>query len=415
VGGPPALETGREHVDELSQHSKAKESQGYWFVNAPEAEMHIMHVIDGLALGGAERMLVDISSATAASGHRVSACVTRTCTDLAGSLDPRVQLYVLGRTRRFDIKALRRFARLVVKDQVSILQAHSRSTLAFLTVLKALGWLRAPVILQDHYGGIEVDAHIPLWFRTAGRFTLTRYVGVYQRLADWAIRAGVPTHRVSVLGNAIDLRRLEKAVAVNLREEFNLGAHCRVGVVVAGIRAEKGIDLLLHSLAIRPIPTGIQILIVGNDADPNYGRKCRELASQLRLQDTVQFVGRREDVPGLIKGADFALVPSRSESGPLVLIEYMAVGLPLVSTRVGDIAERAFHAGVPGIIAPGSVVEFRTALDDLLNLPSDRWLLRGDTGRKIAYEVFNISRVMPEWYKLYDKAVPSRHNEQACS
>src|SRR5258705_412825 len=141
--------------------------------------MHIMHVIDGLPLGGAERMLVDIANATAAGGVRVSACVTRSCIDLAGSLDSRVHLHVLGRTRRCDFKAVRQFARLVQEERVNLLHAHSRSTFSLLAFVKMIGWLKPPIVLHDHFGSIEKDASVPAWFRFAGRFCLRRYIGVY--------------------------------------------------------------------------------------------------------------------------------------------------------------------------------------------------------------------------------------------
>ena len=48
---------------------------------------------------------------------------------------------------------------------------------------------------------------------------------------------------------------------------------------------------------------------------------CRNLVARFRLPLAVRFAGSRSDVRGIIRGADFALLPSRSESGPLVLIE----------------------------------------------------------------------------------------------
>jgi len=367
--------------------------------------MHVMHVVDGLPLGGAERMLVDIANATVAGGDRVSACVTRTCTDLAGSLDSRIRLHVLGRKRRFDFKALRRFARLAHDEKVDVLHAHSRSTFSFLALLKLLRRIHVPVLFHDHYGSIEQDESVPLWFRFAGRFLLDSYVGVYGKLGHWAKSAGVPSERIAVIGNALDLSRVQNVLALDLHREFGFSTGDRVGVVVAGIRQDKGIDLLLQVLAFSPLPPAIKLLIVGGDADPAYAQQCRRLATQLKLDDFVRFTGRREDVPAIVKGADFALMPSRSESGPLVLIEYMAAGLPFVSTRVGDIALRSEQAGLPGFVPPDNAPAFRDAFDGLLALPPTEWQARVAMGRRLAGEHFDILRVMPRWYGIYREAV----------
>jgi len=364
-----------------------------------------MHVIDGLPLGGAERMLVDIANATVAGGARVSACVTRSCTDLAAELDSRIFLHVLGRTRRFDVKGLQQFAHLVREERVSLLQAHSRSTLSLLSVVKMLGWLQTPIVLHDHFGSIERDFSVPAWFRLAGRFCLHGYVGVYTRLAQWAERAGVPRQRIHVIGNALDLSRLQNGLALDLRRAFGFSAGDRVGIVVAGIRHDKGIDLLLQALTLAPLPPATKFLIIGDDADPAYGEQCRQLATQLKLDDCVRFVGKRQDVPDVIKGADFALMPSRSESGPLVLIEYMAIGLPFVSTQVGDIAHRSAQAGLPGFVPPDDPTAFRRALDGLLGLSPSEREARGAMGRQLAWEHFDIQKVIPRWNEIYRQAL----------
>jgi glycosyltransferase involved in cell wall biosynthesis len=235
----------------------------------------------------------------------------------------------------------------------------------------------------------------------AGRFLLDQYVGVYDKLALWAKKAGVPSGRIEVIGNALDLSRLDQAEKLDLCKLFDLGAGERVGVVVAGLRVDKGIDVLLNALALRPFSRPIKILVIGGASDPDYAGRCRQLCLSLGLEKTVLFAGRRSDVPALIKGADFALMPSRSESGPLVLIEYMMAGLPFVSTLVGDIARLAQREGLLEFVAPDDPVAFREAMDRLLVLPAENWRTRAESGRCLAVKQFDIKRVMPRWEKLY--------------
>src|SRR5262245_34387667 len=118
--------------------------------------MHVMHVIDSLCLGGAERMLVDIANATAADGHRVSACITRDGRDLANELRPDVPLWVLARQKRFDWTALKQFASIIQEQKVDLLHAHGRSTFSFAATVRTFGLIRTPILLHDHYGQIEI-------------------------------------------------------------------------------------------------------------------------------------------------------------------------------------------------------------------------------------------------------------------
>ena len=366
-----------------------------------------MHVIDGLRLGGAERMLVDLANASAENGHEVSVCVTRTEAELGSELHPGVPLWILGRRKRFDWPAMRRFAAKIRDEKIEVLHAHQRSTFAFLAVLKTLGMLQVPIVLHDHYGQIEIDTSVPAWFRFWGRFFIGHYVGVYARLAEWAAASGVARTRIDEIGNAQDLRRLAQAPAKDLRREFSIRADELIGITVAGLRPEKGIHVLLAALARRESARPIKILIVGGTRDTAYVKQCRAQCASLRLEETVIFTDERADVPGLIKGADFALLPSISESGPLVLIEYLSGGLPFVATRVGDISNRVASLGVPEFVAPDDSGAFAQKLDRLLALSSDEWLRRKQLGTDVAQAHFDIRATLPQWYAVYQKAIRS--------
>jgi glycosyltransferase involved in cell wall biosynthesis len=70
--------------------------------------------------------------------------------------------------------------------------------------------------------------------------------------------------------------------------------------------------------------------------DEAYAKACLALRDELGLRERVLFLGSRADIVELLAGADFAVLCSKTESGPLALVEYAASGLPFVSTRVGD-------------------------------------------------------------------------------
>jgi glycosyltransferase involved in cell wall biosynthesis len=366
--------------------------------------MHIMHVIDSLEVGGAERMLVEIANQTAADGHQVSVCVTRSQCALAGSFRHGIALTTLNRSRRFDWDAFNNFASIIKYQKVEVLHAHSRSTLAFLSFAKTLGLIHIPIIFHDHYG-IEIDPSIPLWFRLWAKHCLYHYVGVYSKLATWAEAAGIPKERISVIENALDLKPLCQASPLDLRREFGIAGDVLIGIVAGGIRYEKGIDALLEAIARSSCRHLITILVAGGERDKAYSQACREQSTAMALESSVKFIGERLDLPNLVRGADFALIPSRSESGPLVLIEYMAAGLPFVSTKVGAIARRVAELGIPEFVDPGDAGSLAMALDRLVYLAPGERHARAKAGQEVALRDFDIKRKIAQWYKIYASAL----------
>jgi glycosyltransferase involved in cell wall biosynthesis len=115
----------------------------------------------------------------------------------------------------------------------------------------------------------------------------------------------------------------------------------------------------------------------------------------------VVFAGERADVPNLIRSADFALIPSLSESGPLVLVEYMAGGLPFVSTRVGDVAIRVAEFGLPEFVPPNNTEAFAKALCRLLGLSFTAWQDRAKQGHQVALNHFDVRAAMAQWRAVY--------------
>lgn len=363
---------------------------------------HVLHIIDSLAVGGAERMLVEIANQTDRARYQVSVCITRAGKDLASRLA--VPLLELNRHSRFDWKGYVRLREILHGRHVDVVHAHGRSTFSFLALGRWLMVFQQPIILHDHEG-IEMDATIPWWFPWAARSVLAQYVGVYPKLAQWAIRGCVPAERVRVIENAIDVQPFFNAQAMDLHARFGIGTGKKIGVVVGGIRREKGIDHLINAVSLLHSRANIQILIVGATRDADYLRLCQAKIAALSLESNFMFVGEQVNIPAILKGADYALMPSRSESGPLVLIEYLAAGLPIVAFRIGAIGQRAFEMDIPGMVAPGDIALFAHALDELLNQSTSILQDRGGLGEKLALEHFDIHTKMPQWYSVYDSVL----------
>jgi len=364
-----------------------------------------MHVTDTLALGGKERVLVDIANATVA-GQKfdVSVCVTRSGIALAKELRRQIYAEVLNRKFKFDLFPFFRFS--TFANKADILHIHSRSTFLFLSCARILGFIKRPIILHDHYGLIESDTSVPFWFPYIKKYA-DQYVGVSEKLGEWAHRSGMAEDKISVIPNALDFTRFHQSEdLIDIRKTYNISSGDILGIAIANIRPEKGIDLLIDAVkALKKAPR-FKLLIIGHEDNKKYAKSCQLKVSQLGLSRKIFFVGRQLNTLAFLKAADIALLPSLSESGPLVLIEYMASGLSFVYSRVGNIGNQLAKLGVPGCVPVNDTENFAGALEELLALSPKERTVRGDKGREVGFEYFDIQSIMPRWYELYEKVAP---------
>ncbi len=158
----------------------------------------------------------------------------------------------------------------------------------------------------------------------------------------------------------------------------------------------KGVDLLLEAWAratARGLPDDARLSIVGDG--PERGA-LEGLARSLGLADRVRFLGFRPDVPDLMAGADAFVLPARMEQQPLVLIEAMASGLPVLSTDVGGTADML--GGLAGVVPPQDVAALA---DGLLALCGPDGAASGPALAELARRRFSVEACVAAHRDLY--------------
>lgn len=125
-------------------------------------------------------------------------------------------------------------------------------------------------------------------------------------------------------------------------------------VTTARLNKIKGIDMLLHAMAlVRDRRPDVSAVVLGGP-QPGYAHDAEEfdrLRGRLALDDTVTFAGHVERPETTLAAATVYVQPSRWEGVPMAALEAMAMGLPVVATRVGGLPEVIEH-GVTGLLVP---------------------------------------------------------------
>lgn len=166
---------------------------------------------------------------------------------------------------------------------------------------------------------------------------LDRIVAVSQATADFHAQRGMPAEKITVIHNGVDLEHFRPTAARKALPQIVL---C-VGQI--GIR--KGLDLSLEMLT--PVfqqVSNVELWIVGERHSQKgeaiqYEQTLKRFAQQHFAEDRVKWLGRRSDIPDLMRRASVLVHAAKQEPLGRVLLEAAAAGLPIVTTHVGGTPE----------------------------------------------------------------------------
>jgi glycosyltransferase involved in cell wall biosynthesis len=155
--------------------------------------------------------------------------------------------------------------------------------------------------------------------------------------------------RVECVSLGIDLSRFDRALAQTERVAEYRGGASRVVGVIGRLVPQKAIHVLLDATPalLRADPT-TRVLVVG---DGPLRATLESQARRLGIDHAVRFAGYQEDVVSAYAAMDVFVLPSRDEGFGLVFLEAMAMGVPVVGTRVIG-SEDAVEDGVTGLLVP---------------------------------------------------------------
>ncbi|HSN89464.1 MAG TPA: glycosyltransferase family 4 protein [Thermoanaerobaculia bacterium] len=161
---------------------------------------------------------------------------------------------------------------------------------------------------------------------------------------------------------------------------------------VGRLRIRKGVEVLLEALREHP---SARLLIAG---DGEHRDALERKTAELGLGPAVKFLGRCDAarVRGLLRGAAALVVPSTYEGMPLVVLEAMESGIPVVASRVSGIPEVVEDGRTGWLVAPEDPKGLARALAEVLDRP-DEARRRGEAGRRRVDERFRPAHAVAAW------------------
>jgi glycosyltransferase involved in cell wall biosynthesis len=358
----------------------------------------VLHLTDSLAIGGTERVAVNLANLLPRDRFRSYLCATREEGPLASLIKPDVGRLSLERRRTLDWGALERLGAFIAENRIQILHAHSTSLL-----LAALASLRSPfarVIWHDHYGNHD-NQERPAWvYRLLAR-RVGGVIAVNQTLAGWARqRLRIPADRVRYVPNFVAEAEAGETPPLP-------GQPGRRIICVANLRPQKDHFTLLRAMdLVRQQEPAAHLLLVGSTTDQDHCNKIKNEISRLALDNHVSLLGEQQNVAGWLGKCDIGVLSSASEGLPLALLEYGGAGLAAVATEVGQCAE-VLDGGRDGmLVAPGAPDQLAAALIALLRAPAERAAF-GERFRRRVSEAYSPQAALAQICQIYDAVLES--------
>jgi glycosyltransferase involved in cell wall biosynthesis len=300
----------------------------------------------------------------------------------------------------WDWRVVSALLRVCRRNRVRIWHGHDYKSNALGLLLRRFWPMR---LVTTVHGWVKHTRRTPLYYRI-DRFCLPRYekvICVSPDLEQECRAVGAPPDRCLLIENAIDVaefaRRREVAEARSLQ---GMPAGRLVVGAVGRLSPEKGFDLLIRA-ADHLLRQGIdlELLIVGDgDEQP----RLQELVDQLGRGDRVRLLGYRADLRGLYEAMDVFALSSLREGLPNVVLEAMALEVPVLATRIAGLP-RLITDGTNGLLVePGSVEELSAALGRLLNDADLRRRLRR-AGRQTVETRYSFAARMDRIRDVYDE------------
>ena len=222
-------------------------------------------------------------------------------------------------------------------------------------------------------------------------------------VADAALAAGIaPRKNLAFLLNGVTIPSNPSRRSPRIPSQFQWLAVGRLAPV-------KDYPTLLRAFATLPGQPTLQIAGEGPDEKP-----LRKLATDLKIENRIQFSGFHRDIQPLLFVADGFVLSSLWEGLPMNVLEASAASLPVVATD-GPGTRETIQPGVTGLIVPVSdPTALAHAMAEVMAMQSDRRNQMGLSGREFVEAHFSLPNIVSQWEQLYSRLLaehphPTRH------
>jgi len=309
--------------------------------------MRIAELVNNLEIGGAERMVINLTRGLTGRGHSLTIFCLCTAGPLAQpACEAGAEVIALNKTRAFSSGTITSMARSLSERRIDVVHTHNPLVHHYGTLAARIA--RVPVVVNTFHGpgNLEGFGKAQMIF-DASCLASDRVVACCEAVGAHLRRVtAVARKQLSVIPNGIPLERFTRI------SRQRQGNGTVFGVVGRLVPVKDHATLLrAFAAAVKSCPE-ITLELLGDGPLMQY---LNRIAQELGIGDRVTFHGAAMDVSDFLERIDVFVLPSLSEGLPLTLIEAMAAALPVIATAVGAIPEIVSEANNGWLCKPGSL------------------------------------------------------------
>jgi glycosyltransferase involved in cell wall biosynthesis len=363
--------------------------------------VRVLHLINGEHYSGAERVQDLLALSLPRFGYEAGFALLKPGRFAEARRSQGTPVFEAPMRSRWDVGIAKRIARLVADANYQIIHTHTPRA----ALVGRFAAIQAGVPYVHHvHSPTAADTTHPL--RNFVNARLERFcvapakgiIAVSDSLGQYARNHRLGKGNIAVVPNGVPVWGPLNARSTP-KGTWMIGC-------VALFRPRKGLEVLLHSLSeLRAAGHSVRLLAVGGFETPEYEKNIHTIAAELAVSDLIEWTGFTTDVATQLARMDLFVLPSLFGEGlPMVLLEAMAAGVPVVSTRVEGIPQ-AVREGIDGVLAqPGSSHSLSAALGAVFEGKFNWQQLRESAHRRQA-DVFSDVAMARGVAKVYDEVL----------
>ena len=369
--------------------------------------MKILIVVPSLTRAGAETQAVDLANGLAANGHIVHLCSFEPQLDQRDRLSSNVHFHHARRTGKYDSTFISTIIGVIDREKIDVVQG-----ILLFAVLVA--WLSAkrsarkpPVIAGVHTTinrGLKQEWQDRLLYRRLlRRLPAVLFVCNYQR-DHWIGKFPELGPLARVVHNGIDVTRFQRESLLNpaqkLRAELGIPGSAFVFSCIAGLRPEKGHRLLIPAFA--RLPANTYLVLAGEGLErPAIEAIVREYG----VSDRVRFLGKVSDVRPLIVASDATVLASTAvETFSIAMLESMALGVPLIASRIGGLPEAIIQRETGLLVPIGDVDALAAGMNYMVESTAEVRRM-GQAAAQLIRSAFTLEKMIDGYERVLQEVV----------
>jgi len=365
-----------------------------------EPKIKTAFILSELRPGGMERVVLNLANELSDKNHETAViCIQGEGIISRNLKGKKIFFKSIGSYKSLDLKAVFVLGNYLKKFKPDIISIHDYSSLPY-AIIASMLFLRVPVVFTGHGLLYEGFDNLKNRCRFFSRF-LSGFSAVSCEVAQRHKKFLNGKKNIEIIPNGVPLTKNCKSLE-DTRKELLVNQNEIFFLAVGNPRPEKGFEDLIDSASLiyeQNKDLKFKVLIAGTLSDSPYCKMLEKRIKDKNLETKLKFLGFRSDTFDLYNAADVFVLSSRSEGMPMVILEAMMSGLPVVATKVGGVPSTIRDTGI--LTESANPQKLSEAMQEIIKNKDEL----GKKTENLARKEYSIDKMTDSYLSFFKKIV----------